>query len=262
MQQYDVIILAGGVNSGKLSKFAPYDSEALIIIGNYPMIYYVLEAVKASQRIRNIIISGPQDSLKELLKKEDGLCFAQSGTDAVESFVNALASVGKENLTEKVLIIPTDIPFITAEAIDDFVQQCENNEADVHYSVVNKDVVQAGYPGIIRTYFKTRHGVFTGGNVVLLRLSIIDKCIEMAHFLVANRKNTLAIAKFFGLGMLWKLISGRLTFSDAEQRFNEMSGIKGKAIISNYPEVGVDVDKPSDLKLAEQFLGNTKPTGC
>lgn len=260
MQQYDVIILAGGVNSGKLSKFAPFDSEALIIIGNIPMIYYVLEAVKASNRIRKIVISSPQDSLKELLKKEEAIIFAQSGKDAVESFIGAVESVGRENLTDKVLVIPTDIPFITPEAIDDFIDQCERNEADINYSVVNKDVVQAGYPGIVRTYFKTRDGVFTGGNVLLLRLSVIDTCIEMAHYLVANRKNTFAIAKFFGLGMVWKLVSGRLTFLDAERRFNEISGIKGKAIISNYAEVGVDVDKPSDLKLAEQFLGNSKTT--
>ena len=43
--QYDAIILAGGESSSELKKIAPYDNEALIIIGNYPMIYFVYNAV-------------------------------------------------------------------------------------------------------------------------------------------------------------------------------------------------------------------------
>jgi parvulin-like peptidyl-prolyl isomerase len=52
--QYDAIILAGGESSGELKKIAPYDNEALIIIGNYPMIYYVYQALRQSPAIRNI----------------------------------------------------------------------------------------------------------------------------------------------------------------------------------------------------------------
>ena len=45
--QYDAVILAGGENSSELRKIAPFDNEALIIIGNYPMIYYVYQALRA-----------------------------------------------------------------------------------------------------------------------------------------------------------------------------------------------------------------------
>jgi len=57
--QYDAVILAGGVNSSELKKIAPYDNEALIIIGKYPMIYYVYNALRQSSQVRNIVISGP-----------------------------------------------------------------------------------------------------------------------------------------------------------------------------------------------------------
>jgi NDP-sugar pyrophosphorylase family protein len=46
MTSYDAVILAGGVNSGELRKYAPYENEALIILGKYPMIHYVYQAVK------------------------------------------------------------------------------------------------------------------------------------------------------------------------------------------------------------------------
>jgi len=45
--KYDTIILAGGESTCELRKIAPYDNEALIIIGNSPMIYYVYNALKA-----------------------------------------------------------------------------------------------------------------------------------------------------------------------------------------------------------------------
>ena len=36
---YDAVILAGGESSSDLRKLAPYDNEALILIGKYPKIY-------------------------------------------------------------------------------------------------------------------------------------------------------------------------------------------------------------------------------
>lgn len=48
---YDAVILAGGESSSELRKMAPYDNEALILIGKYPMIYYVYQALTASPMI-------------------------------------------------------------------------------------------------------------------------------------------------------------------------------------------------------------------
>ena len=85
MNSFDTVILAGGVNSGELRKYAPYENEALIIIGNYPMIHYVYGALKNTPRVGNIIISGPCDSLRPIFPKEDNLQFANSGEDAIDS---------------------------------------------------------------------------------------------------------------------------------------------------------------------------------
>ncbi|MGE5421625.1 MAG: NTP transferase domain-containing protein [Ignavibacteriales bacterium] len=254
MQKYDVIILAGGVNSGELRKYAPYESEALIIIGNYPMIYYVYQAVKASPRTANIIISGSADSLREIFKKEENLIFTKSGEDAIESAENAIAVAQ----TEKVVVLPTDIPFITAEAIDDFIDKCEKEDADFYYSIVGKEVNEARFPGVERTYINLSDGIYTGGNLFMVRKSIVQQALKLGKKMVAQRKNPVAMAKILGVDFLWKFIIRRLSISMAEQRFEKISGLKGRAVISEYAEIGVDVDKPSDLKLAEKYLGGSK----
>ncbi len=251
MISYDTVILAGGVNSGELRKYAPYENEALIIIGNYPMIHYVHQALKKTPRVGNIIISGPCDSLRPIFKKEDNLQFTNSGEDAMDSFANALPLCS----SEKILVVPADIPFITPEAIEDFLNSCEEQEADFYYAVVPREVCEARFPRVKRTYVKLKEGVFTGGNIFLIRTATALQGIEMGKQLVANRKNPISQARLFGMDLVLKYVSGRLSIPDAEARFKKLLNLRGKAVISRYAEVGVDVDKPSDLQLAEKVLG-------
>lgn len=258
MQQYDAVILAGGVNSGALRKYAPYESEALIIIGAYPMIYYAYRALRQSARIGRIIISGPVESLRELFKKEENIVFAHSGADAIDSFSNAVEAVGIDNLSEKVVVMPTDIPFITAEAIENFLDKCEAIEGDFYYPLVSKEVNEARFPGVKRTYVKLREGIFTGGNLFLVRTAVLHQSIDIAKKLVAKRKSPMAIARLFGPKMMIKFVTRRLSIRDAQERFHEVVGLAGVGVISDYAEIGVDVDKPSDLKLAEQVLANLR----
>lgn len=252
--QYDAIILAGGESSSELKKLAPYDNEALILIGQYPMIFYVYKALRESPLIRNIVISGPIDSLRNLFTKEEELFFTDGGDNAVESFLNAVQLLKEKSISEKVIILPTDIPFITKEAIEDFIRRCTTDEADFYYPVTSKEVNEIKFPHVTRTYVRLKEGVFTGGNLFLVRTAKINDMVEIAKKLVERRKNPLAIARLFGLDLVWKFLTRRLTIHAAEKRFYSVTNIKGKAIISPYAEVGVDVDKPSDLELAQKYL--------
>lgn len=253
--EYDAVILAGGENSSELKKIAPYDNEALIIIGNYPMIYYVYSALRATSEINNIIVSGPVEALRNILPREDKLFFVEGGENAIESFAHAVNIMEGKGLSKKVLVVPTDVPFITSEAIEDFLTCCETSQADFYYPLTCKEVNERKYPGVVRTYVRLKEGVFTGGNLFLLRSELIPACLEMGVKLFHRRKNPLAMARLFGLGLVWQYLLGRLSIQMAEKRFYEVVGIRGKAIISSYAEVGVDVDKPCDLQLAQEYLG-------
>jgi GTP:adenosylcobinamide-phosphate guanylyltransferase len=253
--QYDAVILAGGESTSELKKIAPYDNEALIIIGNYPMIYYVFNALRDSKHIRNIVISGPVEALRNIFSRQENLYFATSGQDAIESFNHAVNVLQEQaEITEKLLILPTDIPFITTAAIDDFIAQCESKEADFYYPVTSKEINERKFPGVSRTYVNLKEGTFTGGNLFLLKTQVIDKCLDIGLKLVKRRKNPIAMARLFGFSLVWKYIFKQLSIGMIKSRFYEVTGIKGEPIISQYAEVGVDVDKPSDLNLAQQYL--------
>lgn len=253
--QYDAVILAGGESSSDLKKIAPYDNEALIIVGNYPMIYYVYQALRSSASINQIVVSGPVEALKAILPRDERLLFVEGGSNAMESFAHAVKILETRGISTKVLILPTDIPFISTEAIEDFLARCEKSDDDFYYPVTRKEVNEAKFPGVERTYVRLQEGVVTGGNLFLIRSELIEKCLEMGTKLVERRKNPLAMAQLFGFGLVWKYLTHRLSIEIAEKRFLRVLGIRGKGIISPYAEVGVDVDKPSDLQLAQEKLG-------
>ncbi len=257
--KYDAIILAGGQSASELKNIAPYDNEALIIIGDSPMIGYVYRALRASQRVGRIIISGPVGDLKSILGQEPGLMFVEGGPSAVDSFANAIKVLKDRNMSPSLLVMPTDIPFITTAAIDDFITKAEAHDADFFYPVTSREVNESKFPGVSRTYVNLREGTFTGGNLFLLRTRVIDKIMTAASELVERRKSPLAMARLFGLGLVLQYLFKRLSIPAVEKRFAEVLGITGKAVISDYAEVGVDVDKPSDLQLAQTYLAGSSP---
>lgn len=253
---YDAIILAGGQSTGELKKIAPYDNEALILIGNYPMIYFVYKAVRQSEHVRKVVISGPTEALRNIFTREKDLYFVEGGENAIESFAHAIQLLKTMDVTEKVLVMPTDIPFITTGAIDDFVHQTEAQQADFYYPITSKEVNEKRFPGVRRTYVNLKEGTFTGGNLFILRSQSIEPVLDIALELVKRRKSPLSMARIFGMGLVWQYICRKLTIGAVEQRFYEVLHIKGKAVISNFAEVGVDVDKPSDLVLAQTYLSS------
>ncbi|MEN6349092.1 MAG: nucleotidyltransferase family protein [Syntrophomonas sp.] len=254
--QYDVVILAGGENSSELKKIAPYDNEALIIIGKYPMIYYVYHALRHSSHVGKIVISGPSEALRNIFSREENIYFVDGGENAIESLAYAVRFLQEKGTNERLLVTPTDIPFITTEAIDDFIEQCQGEDADFFYPVTSKEVNESKFPGVTRTYVRLKEGVFTGGNLFILRSSVLESVLDSAVQIVERRKNPLAMARLFGIGLVWKFITRKLSLETAEKRFFKVLGLKGKAIVSSYAEVGVDVDKPSDLEIAQRYLVN------
>lgn len=248
----DAIILAGALNSGPLRKVSPAEYEAEIEIAGRPMLEYVVAAVSQVPRIQRIIVVAPDGALSPESKAKIS-ALVPPGKKMIDSLNNGIKAF---NTTEPVLIITSDIPLITPEALNDFLDQCARRQEDVFYPVVSKEVNEQKYPGVQRTYVKLREGTFTGGNLVLISPRVIQNHMEMLNKAVLLRKKPLQLCAMLGLIYLFYLLIGRLTIRDIEKRINKSFNFTAVGIISTYPEVGIDVDKPSDLELANQVLSN------
>ncbi|MGE5674322.1 MAG: NTP transferase domain-containing protein [Mycobacterium leprae] len=247
----NVILLAGAANTGPLKDVSEVVNEALIDIGGKPMVQYVVDGLRQSKEVRRIVIVAPPGELEPYVAGE-GLEFVPSAGHIVENVLAASRALPKD---EQILIATCDIPLINGEIIDGLIQLCRQKPADIYYPIVEKSVGEYKYPNVKRTYVYLREGTFTGGNLFLVNPAIVERSAPKAKPFLDFRKNPLKMVRLLGLGFLIRyLVLKNLTLAQLERKVSTMWDLKGAVIICPWPEVGIDVDKPSDLQLAREVL--------
>jgi len=251
----DAIVLGGAVNSETMKKIAGSRYEAQIEITGRPMIDFVLSALDKLESIERIIVVTAEEVADGIRGRKIWKVITP-GENMVDSLNRALECCPKG---KQVLLLTSDIPLITAEALGDFLQQCRKKKADIYYTLVPQRVIEGKYQGIKRTYVRLKEGIFTGGNVVMLDPKVVLEHGNSIRQAVELRKHPLKLCRLLGIKFFLKFLGGRLTVTEIELRVEEILKIKGTGIVSLYPEIGIDVDKPSDLQFARAVLEGKKP---
>ncbi|OAT82944.1 nucleotidyltransferase family protein [Desulfotomaculum copahuensis] len=245
----DALVLAGSANDGPLKDCSPAPYEALISIGTRPMVEYVVDALLQARGIDRVAVVGPEAELAGRLP--ENVLVARPGKSLLENVQRGLRLLPG---TGRVLLVSSDIPLLTPQAVEDFLAQCRDQSADLYYPVVPREAVESRFQNMRRTYVNLQEGVFTGGNIFLLNPAVVSGCLPVAQRLVDARKKPLQLCRLVGLPFLFRFLMHRVSLRDAESRVSALLGIRGVVVVSWYPEVGVDVDKPDDLDLISRLL--------
>jgi len=215
------------------------------------MIQYVIDGLRQSKEVGRIVIVAPPGELEPHVRGE-GLEFVPSTGDIVDNIVRATRILPQD---EQVLIATSDIPLITGEIVDGLIALCRRTEADVYYPIVERSIGERKYPHVKRTYVSLREGVFTGGNLFLLNPRIVEKAAPRARKFLQYRKNPIKLASLLGFSFVVRyLLFKNLRLQEVERKASEVLDVRGAVVICPWPEVGIDVDKPSDLQLARAVL--------
>jgi CTP:molybdopterin cytidylyltransferase MocA len=247
----NVVLLAGAANDGPLKEVSPATNEALIEIGNKPMVQYVIDGLRQSKSVQRIVVSAPVGELEPHVKGE-GLEFVPSQGSILENFMAAYRVLPKD---QPILIATCDIPLITGEIVDGFLALCGQREADLYYPIVEKSVGERKYPVVKRTYVTLQEGTFTGGNLFLVNPKAVEAAAPKVERFLTYRKSPLKLAGLLGWTFAIRyLLLKNLRLHELEAKISQMLGIRGAVVVCPWPEVGIDVDKPSDLQLARAAL--------
>jgi len=247
------LVLAGGLKSELATQQQVFAEDALIRIANRHMVEYVVDALQGSPYIEKVIIAGPLQQLEKVYAKSNFVQITPNGETTVQSFLNAYNLVSPE--CEQILAVTSDLPLLTTNAVNCFLETCQSLEGDFFYPIVSREVNEGKYPGVERTYVHLKEGLFTGGNLILIKSEIVAGCILEAEELIRLRKKPFSLAAHLGWKLLFFYIFKRLSIEDAEKEVSRLlGGVKGVGVISPFPEIGIDVDKPSDLALVEKVL--------
>lgn len=251
----DAIVLAGAANTGPLRTVSTVKYEAMIPINGRPMLLYVLVALLRSRKIGNILVVGPEElaSVQSDLPADDAgrVQFVPSGDSILDNLLRGLDAVGKK---DRVLVVTSDVPLLTSDAVDDFIERCHATEADVYYPIISKEVSAAKYPDAERTYVNLKEGTFTGGNLALVNPEALSRGRRVMEQAFQMRKKPVKLARLLGFRFILKFGMRRLSLPEIEERAAEILGYRGIAVPSPYPEIGLDVDKPSDIQIVERAL--------
>lgn len=246
---YNAIVLAGGTNQKMRMDGVP-TQEALLEIDGKPMLLWVLDALLASKNVNRILVAGSVTAL-EPLDFPDRVQLVPGGGSIMDTLANGVQAMRS---LDKVLVVTTDVPLLTPDAVDDFCLQCTHQTADLYYPVVTKSAMQKKFPGSERTYVKLQDGIFTGGNLLLVNPIIIPRCMEIARKVTENRKQPWRLVSLLGWGILLKFILGFLSVEVARRRLSEILKMQGCVVLSEYAEIAMDIDKAADLETARAYL--------
>lgn len=239
------VVLAGQENDGRLGDFGDVSHEALIPIQGRAMVDYVLDALAKSPSIDSIRIVGPT-------VRREGLTVVVPGPSLFDNIERGLKDLPPD---DPVVVATADIPLLTSAIVETFLEEAARlGEVDMIYPVIPQSSILGTWPGVQRTYFRFAEGVFTGGNLFLVRPRVASVLRTRAERLLQHRKSPLKLARDIGYGTLVKFLVGRLSIPEVEERAGELLGLTGRALIFLHPEVGVDVDKASDLRLVQELM--------
>ena len=247
----DAIVLSGSPNKGPLRESSQVDYEALLPVGSKVMVEYVVDALLLSRQIDRVVVVGPVAELEKHLANPRVTITDVAG-DVMDNLEAGLKLVPGDR---RVLIVTSDVPLLTASAVDSFIKLCGDMAGDIYYPVIPKATLEKQFATTKRTYIKMKEGMFTGGNVFLLNPAVFDKCVPTGRMLFSLRKSPLGLCRVVGVSFLLKYLLGILNLENVRDKASKLFGVRGEVVISQSPEIGIDVDKPGDLKLVKSFLG-------
>jgi len=243
----DALVLAGGDGS-VIDPNSPVKS--MVPIAGKPMVQWVLEALKQSKHIDRIAVVLPHDvddsafeHIPDFIVLSDG----QISENIIEGR-NALQSEGL------ILSVTSDVPSITPEAIDAFIEATVQRGVALSYPLIPEESMVEEYPNSERTFFKLVEGRVTGGNAMILDAQYFDELRDLGQQVFETRKNPLKMAGLIGARFALKLATGKLAAKDIEEKIQDLIGFECAAIILPYASIGADVDKPSDIAVVETKL--------
>jgi GTP:adenosylcobinamide-phosphate guanylyltransferase len=246
----DAVILAGAPAGPEMSPEDETLSRAMVMIGTKTMLQWIVDALKSSKSIGRIIAVGDvsADGLDEVVEP----CHSFLG--------NLMLGVDACGHNEPVLVLSSDIPMLTGEAIDDFVTRALATGGEMCYPIITKESCVEKYPDMKRTYLKTREGTFTGGNMLILSPAFMKRNEQRISDAYAARKKVFALARMIGFGVLIRAILAQALFPSVlpiptlERAVSRMLGGHVAVIPTDYPEIGEDVDKASDLEAVRKII--------
>ena len=256
----DAIVMAGGIPKPEdpLYEFTQGEPKALLDVAGKPMVQWVLDAISGTESVERVVLVSLPEEVGLTCSKPVTYIPDQGGLlENVRGGIEKAVDINPE--ATHVLTVSSDIPIIKSEMIDWMVKENSGSDLELYYTVILREVMEKRFPESKRSYTLLKDAELCGGDLNMIRSSTVHANVDLWDQIVAARKSVFKQAALLGYGNLLLLLSRQLTLDGAVKRVTEKMNITGKAVISPYAELGMDVDKPHQLEIVRTELANTQP---
>lgn len=244
------VVLAGGPRDAVALLDPSAPNKAFVAIAGQTMVARTLAVLRTVPQIERIIVVAPfvSSALGDLVDADE---VRRDGARIGDSLAAGLRGLPPD---EPVLVVASDLAILTRAAVEEFLSLAQQRDADLAYACVERRTHAARFPDVPHTWARLREGTFCGGGCVRLRPRVLAQLDGLLERLGDARKNPFALARIFGWDVLARFAFGRLSIRAAEQRATELLGAPVAAAVCTHPEIAVNVDRASDVALAERLI--------
>lgn len=232
-------------------------AKALIPVGGEPMLGRVVRALLASPSVGRILILAQEANA--LLGGELEWVAAEPKVRTANAAAGISASVasvaGTEAAPYPILVTTADHALLRPEMVEAFIEQAK--APDVAFAVVERKVVESAHPKTRRTWVKFRDGHYSGANLFSMRSEKARPATDAWADVERDRKRALRLLAFLGPMILLGALTRTMSITGAARRAGNKLGIDLRPVMLPFAEAAIDVDKDSDLELAEKILAGT-----
>lgn len=237
------VVTAGGRVEGDFARAAGTTVKALAPVRGVTMLQRMLDALRSAGVTEIAVVGGNEVR-------------AACGS-SVERFVDESPS-GSENLlralrawpdTERLLYATSDLPYVTAHAIEDFIARVGLGTLAV--SLAEYGAFAARFAGAPAGFGVTlgRERVVNGG-IFSIPQGAPEKLAAIATRFFEARKRPWRMASLVGPAVLIRFLSGRLRVSDLETMALHVLQVPAQALRGCAPELAFDVDTAAEYGYA------------
>lgn len=247
-----IVLAAGRGPDDPMAKAYGVSHKCALPVNGVPMLRRVVNALQKSQSITSIAISieSPAIVREALAEKDSRISIIPSESSAPLSASVAI----RKNPAFPVLITTGDHALLTPEMVDYFCGHAERSSADFSAGLATAEVIMKAHPQSVRTFFRFGKDRVSGCNLFAITNESGLRILEKWQYLEPSRKKPWRLVAAFGLPALIRFAMGALSLDGAFRIVSSRLGLIAKPVLMPFAEAAIDVDKPSDLELAEAIL--------
>ena len=149
------------------------------------------------------------------------------------------------------LIVTTDLPFLTTQALNTFLDACAP-DADVVIPILTQQEFEMRFPGTQNEYVRLKEASYTIGCAFVVNGETLLR--NEAHLRAAfdARKSQWQMARLVGWETILRFVTRQLTVPLLQARISAIAHCKGVALPHIPPELAYDIDQPADFYYARE----------